>query len=415
MAKIDVAHAYRNVPIHPQDRWLLGMQWEERVYIDTVLPFGLRSAPKIFCALSDALEWVLNRRQVNHVVKYIDDFLIVGPPRSDQCARDLVTTIETCAELGLPLSLEKREGPTTVIEFLGIELDTQLMEIRLPEKKLVSLRQELERWTSRRACTKRQLLSLIGRLAHACKVVPPGRTFLRRMVDLSMKPKKLHHWVRLTEDFRSDLEWWKLFVSSWNGVGMITPRMCKTIPDEVVHTDASGWGCGGIWKEEWFQYRWPKEWEQRAIAVRELLPVVVACVVWGAKWTHKWVLVKTDNQSVVDILKSRSSKNPMIMHMVRCIQFVLASFQFELQVEHIQGVRNVAADALSRGSLQVFQLSIPTANPRPVTIPPVLEQMLIQSSPDWLSQSWRRMLTTICKWEWPRTQQRPTGQHRKGT
>ena len=105
------------------------------------------------------------------------------------------------------------------------------------------------------------------------------------------------------------------------------------------------------------------EWEQRAIAVRELLPVVVASVVCRVKWTHKWVLVKTDNQSVVDILKSRSSKNPMIMHMVRCVQFVLASFQFELQVEHIQGARNVAADALSRGSLQVFQLSIPTANP----------------------------------------------------
>ena len=130
--------------------------------------------------------------------------------------------------------------------------------------------------------------------------------------------------------------------------------------------------------------------------MRELLPVVVACVVWGVKWTHEWVLVKTDNQSVVDILKSRSSKNPMIMHMVRCIQFVLASFQFELQVEHTQGVRNVAADALSRGSLQVFQQTNPTANPRPVTIPPVLEQMLIQDSPDWLSRSWRRMLATIC-------------------
>ena len=130
MAKIDVAHAYRNIPVHPQDRWLLEMQWEERVYIDTVLPFGVRSALKIFCALSDALEWALNRQQVNHVVKYIDDFLIVGPPRSDQCARDLVTTIETCEELGLPLSLEKREGPTTLIEFLGIELGTELMKAK---------------------------------------------------------------------------------------------------------------------------------------------------------------------------------------------------------------------------------------------------------------------------------------------
>ena len=58
------------------------------------------------------------------------------------------------------------------------------------------------------------------------------------------------------------------------------------------------------------------------------------CGVGGSsRLSYKWVLVKTDNQSVVDLLKSRSSKNPMIMHMVRCIQFVLASFQFELQVE----------------------------------------------------------------------------------
>ena len=27
MAKIDVKQAYRNVPVHPKDRHLLGMQW----------------------------------------------------------------------------------------------------------------------------------------------------------------------------------------------------------------------------------------------------------------------------------------------------------------------------------------------------------------------------------------------------
>ena len=41
MAKIDVSQAYRNVPIHPDDRWLLGMQWEGKVFIDTTMPFGL--------------------------------------------------------------------------------------------------------------------------------------------------------------------------------------------------------------------------------------------------------------------------------------------------------------------------------------------------------------------------------------
>ena len=58
-AKLDIKQAYRNMPVHPQDWWLLGMQWQGQHYIDTVLPFGLRSPPKIFCAISDGLKWVL--------------------------------------------------------------------------------------------------------------------------------------------------------------------------------------------------------------------------------------------------------------------------------------------------------------------------------------------------------------------
>lgn len=59
LAKIDIAHAYRNVPVHPDDRHLLGMLWDGSLYVDTVLPFGLRSAPKIFSAISDSLERIL--------------------------------------------------------------------------------------------------------------------------------------------------------------------------------------------------------------------------------------------------------------------------------------------------------------------------------------------------------------------
>ena len=58
MAKMDIERANRMVPVHPQDRYLLGMQWEGQVYVDAALPFGLRSAPKIFNALADGLEWI---------------------------------------------------------------------------------------------------------------------------------------------------------------------------------------------------------------------------------------------------------------------------------------------------------------------------------------------------------------------
>ena len=51
--------AYRNIPVHPGDRHLLGIQWQGKTFVDTCLPFGLRSAPKLFNAVADALEWMI--------------------------------------------------------------------------------------------------------------------------------------------------------------------------------------------------------------------------------------------------------------------------------------------------------------------------------------------------------------------
>ena len=56
LAKIDIKNAYRVVPIHPVDRHLLAAAWRGKLFVDGALPFGLRSAPKIFTALADALE-----------------------------------------------------------------------------------------------------------------------------------------------------------------------------------------------------------------------------------------------------------------------------------------------------------------------------------------------------------------------
>ena len=58
-AKMDVKSAYRIVPVHPEDRPLLGMKWQGKVFVDATLPFGLRLAPKIFNALADAAQWII--------------------------------------------------------------------------------------------------------------------------------------------------------------------------------------------------------------------------------------------------------------------------------------------------------------------------------------------------------------------
>lgn len=86
LAKLDIKSAYRLVPVHPDDRHLLGIQFEGACYVDGALPFGLRSAPKIFTAVADALHYVVLNRGVSAVDHYLDDFITWAPAGSTECA-----------------------------------------------------------------------------------------------------------------------------------------------------------------------------------------------------------------------------------------------------------------------------------------------------------------------------------------
>lgn len=146
-------------------------------------------------AVVDGLQYILQEQGILHILHYLDDFLLLGSPGTGNCQEGLYTAMEVYRKLGMPIAEQKTEGPTQVLTFLGIEVDTEKMEVRLPEDKLRCLQEEIKSWTGKKSTTKRSLLSLIGQLQHACCVVCPGRTFLRRMIDLSSKAKQLHYMV----------------------------------------------------------------------------------------------------------------------------------------------------------------------------------------------------------------------------
>ena len=188
--------------------------------------------------------------------------------------------------------------------FLGIGLDTNSRRLQLPDEKLRRLKVEIESWATRQVCTKREVLSLIGQLEHACCVVKPGRSFLQRTITLSTVAKQLHHRVWLNKSFRSDLQWWAQFLQNWNGVGMMSAvAWCGF--GATITSDASGsWGCGAyVSSGEWFQLEWPSSWQQIHITVKELLPVVLSVAIWGSMWQGKAVHCRCDNAAVVAILK----------------------------------------------------------------------------------------------------------------
>ena len=140
MAKFDSESAYCNVPVHPSNRYLLGMKWCNHYYVDLALPFGLRSAPFIFNAVADMVEWILvHFYQIPDLLHYLDDFITADPPESSQCAHNLSIAIVVCRRLGLPLHPGKCVGPSTVLAVLGIELHSVNQVARLPPEKLLAL------------------------------------------------------------------------------------------------------------------------------------------------------------------------------------------------------------------------------------------------------------------------------------
>ena len=96
LAKVDVAHAFWNIPVHPDDRHLLGMCWDNKVHIDFTLPFSLHPSPKIFTAVADALEWVFLCQGVSWSTHYINDFLTMGQPNTTECRDNLDIIQGTC-------------------------------------------------------------------------------------------------------------------------------------------------------------------------------------------------------------------------------------------------------------------------------------------------------------------------------
>ena len=150
---MDKRQAYRNIPVAQADRYLLGLRWQQSLYIDQVLLFGLRSAPLIFLAIADALLWIMLKRGVSWAIHYIDDFLTIGRHDSQECMCNIALMQRICDEAGLPIKPSKSVGPVTTLVFLGIEIVRK--ELRLPEDKLVQLKEALSHWRGLKACKKR--------------------------------------------------------------------------------------------------------------------------------------------------------------------------------------------------------------------------------------------------------------------
>jgi len=318
-------------------------EWNGRIYVELFLPFGLRTAPLIFNLFSEAIHWVMQLKGYK-LCHYIDDFLLVLPPESTLIQTAANDFSKVCDTMGFTIEQKKnKEG--TLVDFLGLEIDTMAMEARLPPDKHQHALSIVVDILQRKSISFHTLEKLLGFLSFCCAVIPLGRPFLRQIFNLLNR--KTHHLahIRISKAAKRDLHWWTVLLHQWNGVAIIhsLPR-----PVITIYTDASGTkGIGGIWEDKAFSVHLNRRHRTKHINWKEMFAIFFAVSLWADEWIGCRVILMCDNSAVVDAINKKSMRGITIT-ILQFILLIAAIRDIELHSEWLSSEDNAIADALSR-------------------------------------------------------------------
>lgn len=371
LSKIDIKDAYRNLPVHPVDQLLQGIVHDGKLYFDKALAFGARSSCGIFCRFADIIAWIAHNNGIPAIIHYVDDFLIISNPTNTADKAKFLTLLE---DLKIPIKVQKLEGPSTRLIYLGFEIDSVNMTASLSAQRRHQLLDYLNKWKKKKSAHSREIRSLVGYLLWACQVLPRARPFAQRFLDLQNRTHNVDRYVNLGRDLRADLEWWIRAVSTWNGVYLFeeTSWIQPHIPR--FYTDASNIGAGATFENYFFAALWSSNLNPAVIDInlRELIAIVLAVSTFRSLWTRKRYILYTDNASCVANIKRGYASNPLANEIIRDIYEQQVVFSFAIKVEHIPSAQNVNADMLSRGQYSQFR----TRNPQMTFLHPIIPNYL---------------------------------------
>lgn len=340
------------------------------MYIDKCLQMGCSESCRIFETFSCALEWVAGKKLGIHRMTHIlDDFFIVNPSKTN-CQKDLRSFTEMCKQVQVPLAADKTFGPSTVMSFVGYEIDSINSEVRLPDDKVEKCATGISSLIASKKTTLRELQSLIGLLNFACGVIVPGRAFLRRLIDLTIGVKMPFHRIRITQEVKSDLQVWLQFLTEFNGKYLFRTEMFLSPSKLHLFTDAAKRaGFAAVFQSRWFCGKWGSWWTEQNITLLEFVPIVLALEVWGDLFRNAVVILHTDNEALVSVINKQSSKETLVMKLVRRLVRATLNFNILCLAEHVPGEKNAIADSLSRLQVDRFRALHPHADRDPTPFP----------------------------------------------
>ena len=240
MYKVDLARAYRQLPSDPFDWPLLGLSWKLATFIDLAIPFGLRHGAMACQRVTEAICFILRRRQRATTLPYIDDFGGSASKSKRQANNQYLMLKTVILELGLAISWDKCEPPTRFMTWVGTTFDSLLMVMSIERDKIEEALDLCIRYLASDQISLHDPESLLGKLLYSSKLANPARRFLNRTLQFrrsfaSPRPKDI------PQDVKEDLLWFRRFLPHYNGRAIIRSRLH---PSQHLYSDASLVGGG---------------------------------------------------------------------------------------------------------------------------------------------------------------------------
>ena len=85
---------------------------------------------------ADALSFCMRQNGVTETKNYSDDYFTCGEVNSDECSNNLNIIQEKCKEIEFSVQNSKVVGPSPVLEYMGIEVDTNACQLGISEERL---------------------------------------------------------------------------------------------------------------------------------------------------------------------------------------------------------------------------------------------------------------------------------------
>jgi len=278
MAKVDLASMFHQLPLHPAARRFFAFRQGSNIFLYHRTPFGASPIPgtsaypyplMTFLAplplhssrgslsfhpfpivlsipgLANTLTSEVSRVLTHYGIPNVNMTIFITAASYEECLRHLRRCLEILDSMGWLVSKEKIEGPSQVITFLGIQINSINQTLSICHSRIQSYAYSLTSILQAAHVSTHDLESMVGKLQWLTSVFTPGRPYLSEFyATVHNQPRHRH--VRISDQLREDMIWWQdqfqLLLSSSQPLSHVWSRYFHHQPPQPFHlfSDAAG-------------------------------------------------------------------------------------------------------------------------------------------------------------------------------